>query len=278
MGHGSIVGRLWSADLHLNDARVSEAHAIVSLRGRDVRLLALRGRFKVRGRTQSDVVLAAGLVVTFAPGLDLVVEAVRVPDEVLAIEGTGLQRQVLRGVTSLYGGARVRAVAGWKSDAHDYLWPTGDAWLRGSGTGTVVSLGDSWKVGDCTVTAVGERLSGTDATEIDPRYASPLRIVARYDTVHIVREGQPTVLISGHMARVVSDLVVARAPISWQDMAQSIWGDVDKNLIRRRWDMQMVRFRQKLRSQGVRDDLLSADGSGLLALVLGPADSMVDET
>jgi hypothetical protein len=125
---------------------------------------------------------------------------------------------------------------------------------------------------------VGERISGAEATEVDPRYHQPLRVIARYDTVQLVREGHPTVLISGHMARVLSDLVVAQAPISWQDLAVSIWGDLDKNVLRRRWDMQLVRFRQKLRAQGIREDLLSADGSGLLELLIGPGDTVVDET
>jgi hypothetical protein len=278
MGHGSIVGRLWSADLHLNDARVSEAHAMVSLRGRDVHLLALRGRFQVRGKTQSDVVLTPGMQVSFAPGLVLEVAKIQVPEQVLACEAPGVPRQVLRGVTSLFGTERPAIVHGWKKGADDYLWPTGDSWMRGRGDGVVVSFGDEWEVGLVRFRAVGERISGAEATEVDPRYHQPLRVIARYDTVQLVREGHPTVLISGHMARVLSDLVVAQAPISWQDLAVSIWGDLDKNVLRRRWDMQLVRFRQKLRAQGIREDLLSADGSGLLELLIGPGDTVVDET
>lgn len=78
LGHGALIGRLWSAELHVNDARVSEAHAMVSLRGRDVRLLALRGRFQVDGRWLSDVVLAPGMVIGLAKGLELEVVAVHV--------------------------------------------------------------------------------------------------------------------------------------------------------------------------------------------------------
>ena len=146
MGHGSIIGRLWSADLHLNDARVSEAHTMVSLRGRDVHLLALRGRFRVKGKTHSDVVLAPGMQVSFAPGLALEVTRIQVPDRVLACEAPGVPRQVLRGVTSLYGSERPGIVHGWQKDADDYLWPTGDSWMRGHGDGEAVSFGDEWEV------------------------------------------------------------------------------------------------------------------------------------
>ena len=40
---------MWSAALHLDDPRVSEAHAMVSIRGSELKLLALRGRFQIDG-------------------------------------------------------------------------------------------------------------------------------------------------------------------------------------------------------------------------------------
>ena len=45
LGHGDLIGRLWSAALPIADARISEADAMVSLRGQELKLLALRGRF-----------------------------------------------------------------------------------------------------------------------------------------------------------------------------------------------------------------------------------------
>lgn len=52
---GDILGRLPTAAVRLNDPRISEAHALVSLRGRTLRLLALRGRFAVAGGVTSDL-------------------------------------------------------------------------------------------------------------------------------------------------------------------------------------------------------------------------------
>ncbi|MCO4747619.1 MAG: FHA domain-containing protein [Proteobacteria bacterium] len=276
LGHGALIGRLWSADLQLNDARISEAHAMISLRGRDVQLLALRGRFAVDGRTVSKVVLRAGMVIALAANLEIEVLSVRVPDTVLAVEAAGMARQVLSGVTSIFGKPRPRVVAGWHPDASDYVWPTGVAWLREPST--PIAPGDTWQVDGVEFRAIEERVGGVDATVGEVSFDRPLTIIARYDTVHVVRQDEPVVVISGHMARVISDLVTAGAPISWQDLAEGIWGAKDKDLLRRRWDMQLVRLRQKLRNNGVRQDLLRADGSGLLDLVLGPGDKAVDET
>lgn len=50
LGHGDLIGRLWSAALCLSDPRVSEAHAMVSLREGQLRLLALRGLFAIDGK------------------------------------------------------------------------------------------------------------------------------------------------------------------------------------------------------------------------------------
>ena len=44
---GDIIGRIWGAALRLDDPQISEAHALVSMRGTALKLLALRGRFVV---------------------------------------------------------------------------------------------------------------------------------------------------------------------------------------------------------------------------------------
>ena len=39
LSHGDVIGRLWWVDLEIDDERVSEARALVSLRRRDLKLL-----------------------------------------------------------------------------------------------------------------------------------------------------------------------------------------------------------------------------------------------
>ena len=250
---------------------------MISLRGQDVHLLALRGRFAVDGRTMSGVVLRDGMVVSLAHGLDLEVVSARVPDAVLALEADGMARQVLSGVTSVYGGRRPRMGSGWQADASDHVWPTGNTWMR-SGEGPIpLEAGDEWSVDGTKFRAVQQRVQGANATVGELDYARPLTLTARYDTVHIARRGQAVVVITGRMARVISELVEARAPLSWGDLAHQLWDESDPSILRRRWDMQLLRLRQKLRDHDIRPDLLRPDGTGLIELVLGPDDILVDE-
>ncbi|MDX2086612.1 MAG: FHA domain-containing protein [Kofleriaceae bacterium] len=276
--HGALIGRLWSADLHINDPRVSEAHAMISVRGRDVHMIALRGRMLVDGTWSADVVLVAGMTVTFAHDVAIEIADVRVPDTVLALEADGLARQVLSTVTSLYGGTAPRLVAGWQAGADDHVWPDGESWMRTTGAPTPIAEGDAWEVAGTRFRVVMLRAEGAPPTHNDPAYALPIRIVARWDTVHLVREGAPTAVITGHMAHVLSELATTRAPIAWQELASLRWKEGDRDLLRHRWDMQLRRLRRKLSTHGLRTDLIRADGSGLVELVLGPGDTIVDET
>ncbi len=278
LGHGALIGRLWSAELQLNDARVSEAHAMVSLRGRDLRLLALRGRFSHKGKTLSDLVLRPGQQIALASNLALEVVSVQVPDDVLALESDMVARQILTGVTSLFGGTRPRLVSGWDSAAADYVWPTGNGWMRGSEGATPLLPGDSWDVDGVPFRAVEERISGSPMTARELDYSKAIKIVARFDTVHLVREGEPVVVITGKSARLISELVAIGCPVSWEDLAGQLWGDGRRDVLRRRWDMQLLRLRQKFREHGIRPTLIRADGSGLIELVLGRDDVLVDDS
>lgn len=100
MGPGDLVGRLRSADLRIDDPRVSEAHAYVSLREDSLRLLALRGGLAVDGRLVREVSLARGLRILLAKGdppVELVVREAVHPNAMLALRGPGLDDEVLTG-------------------------------------------------------------------------------------------------------------------------------------------------------------------------------------
>ncbi len=277
--HGDMVGRLWSAALHLNDARISEAHAMVSLRGREWKILALRGRFLVDGRPANSAVLSVGTELAFAPGLTATVTGVLVPEEVLAVEADGLARRVVTGVTSLFSTPRPRTEAGWNPQAEAWLWPTGNGWMRSAESPEVVEDGSTWTVGGTTFRASLDRThAGVKPTEHDGTLAMPLRILARYDTVHIQRRVDPVLVLTGRSARLVSELVTMGQPCDWESLARQLWGEADRHVLRRRWDMQLSRLRDKLRASGVRTNLVRPDGTGLIELVLGPSDEVVDET
>ena len=94
---GDVVGRLATAALRLDDPRVSEAHALVSLRGSDLKLLALRGILAVDRKQRTEVTLDPGVKVALARDLVLEVIEVCIPAKVLTVSLPGLPAQPLFG-------------------------------------------------------------------------------------------------------------------------------------------------------------------------------------
>lgn len=277
---GDVVGRLATAALRLADGRISEAHAMVSLRGRDLKLLALRGRLAVAGAPVPDVVLHPGLEVSLARGLSLMVEYVELPDKVLGIGVIGESVQVLNGVTSLFGGTRPRLVAGWRKDADACVWPDGEGWQVQVGE-AVSPLAGGQRVELDGVAFETRWLAAPSVAVTEHRggIQAPLRIVARFDSVHLIRTDAPVVRLTGKTARLVSELVACGAPVGWLPLARDLWGsDRDPAVLRKRWDVLLFRLRARLREVGVRTDLIRADGKGQVELVLADGDVVVDET
>ena len=85
LGHGDLIGRLWSARLQLASPDISEAHALVSLRGGELHLLGLRGLFAYKGKPCKDLVLAPGQVLALSREVTVEVVDVVLPEETLGI-------------------------------------------------------------------------------------------------------------------------------------------------------------------------------------------------
>ena len=250
LGIGDLIGRLETAALCIDDARISEAHARVSLRGRELKLLALRGMFAVDGKPLSEVVLQPGLVVQPAQGFDLTVEHVALPSQVLAIEGEGLPRQVLLGATSVFVQPRLHLVPRYQAEAAAHIWNSLDGWRLQVAGGSAVPIvaGDAFQVAENELRAVGVALeqAGRVATLAAGGVLQPLTIVAAFDTVHVFRERSQVLALDGILARSVSELVAVGGPAPWQVIAGQIWRDEkDLGLLRRRWDVSLARLRWK---------------------------------
>ncbi len=281
LGHGDLVGRLWSAALVLQDGRVSEAHCMVSLRGQELLLLALRGRFTVDGRASTRAVLRAGQRIALAQGLELLVEEVELPTSVLAIEGDALPRQVLGGVCSLRTRPRPELVPRFvPADAH--IWTDGEGWrLSLHDQPRPLAPGDSWELDGHHFRAVAVTLAsaGRTATRVDGSIQPPLRLVARYDTVHLHPQGGQALALSGLSARLLSELVSFGQPVAWQVLAGELWPDEsDVHQLRRKLDVNLSRLRRKLRDSGIRHDLVRADGFGHFELFLHDGDRVEDQS
>ncbi len=273
--HGDWIGRTHAATLLVDDSRISEAHAMVSLRGGRLVLLGLRGRFRVHGRVLAEVVLEPGLRVELAAGRVLTVERVELPQLVLGLTGEGLAPFVLPGTVSVDLGPPPRVRPGWQPDADLVLWSVDDAWrcsIQG-GPAQPVAIGDRLQVGALAFTAVGMPIGSAGAPRTVTDLAAPLRLTASFHTVQVRVGGAAPVVIGGQSGRLLSELVELAGPVEWTLVADELWGPAaNADAHRRRWDVALSRLRSRLRAVGVRTDLVSTDGTGKVELLLRDGD------
>ncbi|MCK6550472.1 FHA domain-containing protein [Myxococcota bacterium] len=283
LGPGDLIGRVTSAALVLDDPRISEAHALVSLRHGELYLLSLRRRIGLRGKPVSEVLLEPGVVVELAEGMPLTVERVEKPARVRALRARDLGVRPLGQVASVVAGPPLRLIGRFVPGAAAHLWSAGvDEWrLRiGEGATQTLTIGDTFIVGACLFEMCAVDL---DAASHEPTVATgldvPLRLVAHYDSVEIHRPNRPVVLIGGLGARLVSELVAFGGPVSWEVVARELWGqESDPAELRHRWDVALGRLRSRLRDAGIRSDLLKSDGVGQLQLLMYDGDCVDDRT
>lgn len=280
VGPGALIGRTPAATAVIDDPRVSEAHAFVSLRQGELHLLSLRRLLTVANRPVDDVVLRRGLVIAVADELTLEVVDVVTPTELLALAADGHPTRLLSQVASIVDDPP-RVVARVEVDAHVQLWSVGDAWRlrRKGGPVSAVGPGDRIAVGGVEFRLVTVPIdhAGPTAT-VAGATADPVRVVAYYDTVQIHRRNRPIVTLSGTNARIMSELVACHGPTGWEVLARGVWTDeADAGALRHRWDVALGRLRARLRELGVRE-LVRSDGSGQLALELYEGDRVDDRT
>jgi hypothetical protein len=283
VGHGDLVGRTPSARVLIDDPRISEAHAIVSLRRGRLHLLALRRLLAVHGKTANEVALRAGLAITLADELALHVTRVAVPERVRALRGAGIGTRILPQIASLVG-SPPHLVNRLDPDARAVLWSTGDAWRLRLGAGEPHAFADpvadhAFELDGVTFTLTSVAIDDAGpATTIAGSTAGPIRLVAFYDSVQIFRRNHPALTIGGTSARILSELVACAGPTHWEVLAGAVWlGEAIDLPLRHRWDVALGRLRARLREAGVRD-LLRSDGTGQLALELYEGDEVDDRT
>jgi len=277
---GAIIGRMPQATLRLRDPRISEAHALVSLRRTELKLLALRGRFQVDGVSVAEAALKPGARIDFGGDIVLHVRAVSLPDCVYAIRGDALPLQVLPPVAAILE-LREDLVVGFMPEADALLWSDGDGLhLRIAGErDRDVQGGDAFTVGRRAffIEEVLLEDAGSSVTQRQPD-RGPLTLTLRYDSVHI-GVGDDTVLVDGVPARILSELALMRVPVEWRTVAQEVWPEVsDEVALRRNWDAGVGRLRKRLMDGQVRTDLVRIVGRGRVEIFLRPHDRVEDET
>ncbi len=282
---GGLIGRASSAELKIANPEVSEAHALISLRGHQLHMLSLRRWIILDGERCSAIVLKPGQRIHLSQTVVLEVEAVELPSHVLVLACD--DREVCTLSESVYSLSRsetggIKVAPEHLLGAGAYLWGNGEGFtLRvGDAAPVEVEAGTEWKLGPHTLRVTARPLGdGALSTRSIGQNDPPLTIVARYDTVYIHTPGRAPAVLSGLLARIVSELVTIGKLISWEAVAREIWGDEsDRNVMRQNWDRNMRRLRAHLREANVRADLVRPDGRGNVEVYLLPQDRVVDET
>lgn len=285
---GGIIGRLVTAELQIADPQISEAHALVSLRGGALKLLPLRGTIGVAGRTLDELVLVAGQRIQLTDSVSIEVRCVELPQQLLVLFGAGgrpIELSALIYSISLEPGSadRLRIQAAYDKAALAHIWHNGEHMCLQIGLEEPqeLTVGVRWTLcGHDLYVAALPRGGAANSTAPDPRARSvaPIQLVARYHTVHVHRRGYEPCVLTGKAAQIVSELVMFGCkPTSWEVIAREVWGEIERESLRAVWDRALARLRRHLRSAGVRETLVRPDGLGNIELVMLPGDEVVDE-
>lgn len=281
VGPGALIGRSFAADVRLDDGRISEAHAFLSLRGGQFVLFALRGRLRVHGRDVMRVDVAAGQQLELARGVVLEVVGVVAPRRALAVRGAGLDEQVLTEVCSLYLEPTVHLVAGHHADAAAVLYSDGLIWTLRTAHGEAreVMAGDSVDVDGFALQFADRWLAPAEIEETAPLVpGGAVRLVSYFDSVHLLDEGGAAVcVLTGLPARLMAELLAFGGPVDWRMLARALWGAGEPDtVLRNRLDVTLAKLRRLLRASGVQRELVVAHRTGLIELLLYPGDKIED--
>ncbi|MED5370628.1 MAG: FHA domain-containing protein [Myxococcota bacterium] len=276
---GQLIGRAASAALRLDDPCVSEAHALLSLRGDQLKLLALRGRLEHGGKLVDTVTLQIGARIGVSRSLSLQVVDLLLPESVICLEGPGLSSTVLPGAVSLHLGPPPRLDHATARGADALLWPSGGHWRLSHGDQTrSLQPGDSFSLSGQRFTLSARPVHGTHPTQRHDGLSEGLRLVCRYDSVHVFPAVGDPVVINGVAAQLISELAEFGVPVSWTMLAEGVWGQrVSPTRLRKRLDGALLRLRGTLREGGIRADLVRPMGNGMIELFLHPADTVAQD-
>ncbi len=129
--------------------------------------------------------------------------------------------------------------------------------------------------GDHVIRAHAVDLAEAGVTTTKTARRRALRVVTRYDTVHLHVDGRPTAFLNGRPAQLVSELADMDGPAHWEVVAGEMWPRMaDKQQLRSRWDRTLERLRKRLAAQSVCADLVRSAGAGRVELFLYPDDEL----
>lgn len=282
LGIGDIIGRSNQAALCIDDPRVSEAHALLSLRGSALMLLALRGRFRFRGEIVSEIELRQGMDIELYKGCWLHCEEVVMPDSLLCLNVPGLARTMLTHTSSLFLNLETGAHSiqpGYASRADVAFWSLGDNWsyrVQGGSTHSLNAGDDINVAGICIQTeAVPVHEASVTRTKQTDRTSLRLEVAPKSVKVHASAHTN-SLVITGIPGKILSCVARSEHPQTWDEVAHQVWANepCTQSSLRRRFDVGLLRLREKLHQLDLPSDLMHMDGSGLISLRLDRDDTV----
>lgn len=282
LGIGDIIGRSSQAALCIDDPRISEAHALLSLRGSALMLLALRGRFRFRGEIVSEIELRPGMDIELYKECWLHCEEVVMPESLLGLHVPGMAPVMLTHTSSLFlnleSGARTLQ-PGYASKADVVFWSLGDTWSHRvqGGQAEPLHAGDVIRVAGLEIQthSVAVRDASTLPTKQTDRTSLRLEIAPKSVKVHASAHTK-SIVITGIPGKILACVARSAHPQTWDEVAHQVWDSEAcmPSALRRRFDVGLLRLREKLHQLELPADLMHMDGSGLISLRLEGDDTV----
>ncbi|MFT5582931.1 MAG: hypothetical protein ACI9VR_000508 [Cognaticolwellia sp.] len=270
---GDQIGRLRTAHLSIQDPRISEMHAYLSLRDGALHLLRLRGNLSLFGMPVASAALEPGVEVELAEGLSVRVLELHMPQRAAALLIDGVLHPLPGGRCSVIDG---NLVAGTQSGAQLWVWNDGRQWyLQEPGQ-------DPQEMDETERQAAGYTLLFTQLSQAPAqseqtlgRSTRPaLRIQAHFDSVILETVGGKGGRLVGNSARLITLLAELDGPAHWELVAKEIWPRLeDRERLRSRWDRSLWSLRQMLARMELPTDLVQTQG-GQVELVLQSHDTI----
>lgn len=279
LGPGDIIGRADWAALSLEDARISEAHAMISLRGQSLKLLALRGRFRVKGKVCTEVTLISGMVIELADDVTLTCQETSLPQTLPGLALEGLPVIALTNTLSVYMGSPPRVKHGYRPDADMCFWSFGDSWrvVVDGQAPQPVSVGQTWRIDGRLVEVVDVPTTVAEHAITRSVLRLPLSFEVINNVVRVTREGDEPLRISGIPGRILAAVLKNEHQMHWQAIVDEVWpNDMSmESALRRRFDVGVSRLRTCLRQLvSENEQLIELDGAGIFALKLTTQDKV----
>lgn len=275
---GTVMGRLVTSAVPIDDPRISEAHVLVTHRGGSMWMMGLQQQaLRVVGdRSRSHVRLVAGQRLSLAEGYVVEVMAVVTPDHLPQaqyrrrgeIEWHQLGNLDGHEYYSIMSGPLW--VAGQREGAMCHLACGVDSWVLFTQEQDSISIEDLeiWEAGDWqfrflwlpvdqagTAKTIARHQHSLDyRIEVGETFVRITPIEDDRDLEPLIFVGQPRLLLMALMRETTSRRWQVLGAEIWED-----WGELDRKARERRWNPAIHRLRKRLAEYALDPDIVYRD-------------------